>query len=123
MDEPLETIDETMETSYSQAFSDFQRHCALGTTRISRSQSAEGFQTPMQGDTPLHATIRSIAEEVDRRAAAINPPFEDPPEDDDQPAGVQNDGNPLKHMQVPKHMFEKISAYHFSQVEIGRAHV
>ena len=75
----------------------------------------------MQGDTPLHATIRSIAEEVasqaDQRAAAINPSFEDPPEDDDQPAGVQNDGNPLKHMQVPKHMFEKIGAFHFSQVE------
>jgi hypothetical protein len=121
MDELLETIDETMETSYSQAFSDFQRQRALGTTRISRSQSAEGFQTPMQGDMPLHATIRSIAEEVasqaDRRAAAINPPFEDPPEDDDQPAGVQNDATPLKHMQVPKHMFEKISAFHFSQVE------
>ena len=75
----------------------------------------------MQGDTPLHATIRSIAEEVasqaDRRAAAINPSFEDPPEDDDQSAVVQNDATPLRHMQVPKHMFEKISAFHFSQVE------
>ena len=77
MDEPLETIDETMETSSSQAFSDFQRRRAPGSTRVTRSQFAEGFQTPMQGDTPLHATIRSIAEEVasqaDRRAAAINP--------------------------------------------------
>ncbi len=64
MEEPLETIDETMETSSSQAFSDFQRQRALGTTRITRSQSAEGFQTPVQGDTPLHATIGTIAEEV-----------------------------------------------------------
>jgi hypothetical protein len=117
MDEPLETIDETMETSSSQAFADFQRQRAPATTRVTRSQSAEGFQTPMQGDTPLNATIRSIAEEVASRAAAINPSFEDPPEDDDQPAGIQNDANPLKHMQVPKHMFEKISAFHFSQVE------
>ena len=64
MDEPLETIDETMETSSSQAFTDLQRQRSLPTTRVTRSQSAEGFQTPMQGDTPLHATIRSIAEEV-----------------------------------------------------------
>jgi hypothetical protein len=53
----------------------------------------------MQGDTPLHATIRSIAEEVAsqayRRAAAINPSFEDPPEDDEQPAAAQNDANPF----------------------------
>jgi hypothetical protein len=102
MDEPLETIDEIMETSSSQAFSEFQRQRALGTTRVLRSQSAEGFKTPMPGDTPLHATIRSIAEEVasqaDQRAAAINPSFEDPPEDDDQPAGVQNDATPLKLM-------------------------
>ena len=121
MDEPLATIDETLETSFSQAFSDFQRQRAPPSTRVTRSQSAEGFQTPMQGDTPLHAAIRSIAEEVtsqaDRRAAAINPSFEDPPEDDDQPAAVQNDSTPLRHMQVPKHMFEKISAFHFSQVE------
>jgi hypothetical protein len=121
MDEPLETIDETMETSSSQAFADLQRQRSLLTTRVTRSQSAEGFQTPMQGDTPLHATIRSIAEEVasqaDRRAAAINPSFDDPPEDDDQPADAQNDGNPLRHMQVPKHMFEKISAFHFAQYE------
>ena len=118
MDEPLETIDEIMETSSSQAFSEFQRQRALGTTRVLRSQSAEGFQTPMPGDTPLHATIRSIAEEVasqaDRRVAAINQSFEDPLEDDDQPADAQNDGNPFKHMQVLKYMFEKISAFHFS---------
>ena len=121
MEEPLETIDETMETSFSHAFSDFQRQRALGTTRITRSQSAEGFQTPMQGDTPLHATIGTIAEEVaiqaDRRAAAINPSFDDQPEEDEQPAAAQNDANPLNHMEVPKHMFEKISAFHFSLVE------
>jgi hypothetical protein len=117
MNEPLETIDETLETSSSQAFSDLQHRRAPASTRVTRSNSAEGFRTPMQGDTPLHATIRSIAEEVasqaDRRAAAINPSFEDPPEDDDQPAAVQNDSTPLRHMQVPKHMFEKISAFHF----------
>ena len=102
MDGPLETIDETMEAN-------FQRHRALATTRVTRSQTAEGLQIPMQGDTPLHATIRSIAEEVasqaDRRATAINPSFEDPPEDDEQSAAVQNDGNPLRHMQVPKTYF------------------
>jgi hypothetical protein len=118
MDDPLETIYETMETSSSQVFSDFQRRRTPGSTRVTRSQSAEGFQTPMQGDMPLHATIRSIAEEVacqaDHRAAAINPSFEDPPEDDDQPAAVQYDATPRRHMQVPKHMFEKISAFPFS---------
>ena len=68
MDEPLATIDETLETSFSQAFSDFQRRRAPPSTRVTRSQSAEGFQTPMQGDTPLHAAIRSIAEEVTSQA-------------------------------------------------------
>ena len=71
MDESLETITETMVTPSSQDFSEFQRQRALGTTRVLRSQTAEGFKTPMQGDTPLHATIRSIAEEVASQESII----------------------------------------------------
>jgi hypothetical protein len=75
-----------------------------------RSQASEAFQTPTQGQTPLHAAMSSIAEEIEvhrgLRKAARNQPSPDPPDFEDDPnygVRVHAYQNPNRTL-VPKHI-------------------
>ena len=123
MSDLQEQVGETPGTSSSRAFANIQRQRSQGPSSNTRSHSAEVYTTPAQGDTPLHATLSSIAEEIViqelRREAILNLPlpgpldFEDDFEDDPE-TGHDNHIRHSRHMMVPKHMFEKIDTFHLN---------
>jgi hypothetical protein len=117
MADHLDQDSETPGTSSSQAFADLQRQRSTGSSRT-RSQASEAFQTPAQDQTPLHAAMSSIAEEIEvqqgLRQAARNQPSPGPPDFEDDPnygIRVHAHQNPNRTL-VPKHMFEKIDSFH-----------
>jgi hypothetical protein len=110
-------------TSSSQAFADLQRQRSNGPSSRTRSQASEAFQTPAQGQTPLHAAVSSIAEEIEvqrgLREATRNQPSPGPPDFEDDPnygIRVLAHQNPNRTL-VPKHMFEKIDSFHLKLLQ------
>jgi hypothetical protein len=120
MADHLDQDSETPVTSSSQAFANLQRQRSTGPSSRTRSQASEAFQTPAQGQTPLHAVVSSIAEEIEvqrgLREAARNQPSPGPPDFDDDP----NYGIRVHALQnrtlVPKHLF-KIDSFHLKLLQ------
>jgi hypothetical protein len=120
---PIDQDSETPGTSSSQAFADLQRQRSTGPSSSTWSQASEAFQTPAQGQTPLHAAMSSIAEEIEvqrgLREAARNQPSPDPPNFEDDPnygIRVHAHQNPNRNL-VPKHVFEKIDSSHLKLLQ------
>jgi hypothetical protein len=89
MADHLDQDSETPGTSSSKAFADLQRQRSTGPSSRTRSQASEAFQTPAQGQTPLHAAVSTIAAEIEiqrgLREATRNQPSPGPPDFEDDP--------------------------------------
>jgi hypothetical protein len=123
MADHLDQDSETPGTSSSQAFADLQRQRSTGPSSRTRSQASGAFQTPAQGQTPLHAAVSSIAAEIEvqrgLREAPRNQPSPGPPDFEDDPnygIRVHAHQNPNRTL-VPKHMFEKIDSFHLKLLQ------
>jgi hypothetical protein len=109
MAERHEQVGDTPGTSSSRAFTDFYRQRSQGPSSNTRSHSAEAFQTPAQGISPLDDTLSSIAEEIDieqgRRDAIINLPLPGPPDFEVDPdIEIDRRIRHPSHMMVTEHM-------------------
>jgi hypothetical protein len=112
MADHLDQDSETPGTSSSQAFADLQHQRSTGPSSRTRSQASEAFQTPAQGQIPLHAAMSSIAEEIEvqrgLRQAARNQPSPGPPDfEDDLKYGIRVHAHQSPNRTlVPKHIYE-----------------
>ena len=65
--------DETPGTSSFRAFAKLSNPIILGTPKLTRSQRAERFTTPLQPNAPFNPALTRIAEENEYRASRPSP--------------------------------------------------